>query len=250
MVSLKANALAEWTAARGLGLTRFDYSGHGQSSGQFEDGTIGTWLEDAATVFQEVTSGPQILVGSSMGGWLALLLLRQALEAKAARAEQTAKAGQTALRGAGASPQYAATRIKGLVLIAPAWDMTEELMWKSATPKIIEEMERTGRYLRPSDYDDDPYIITRQLIEEGRNHLIKRAPFNPGLPISILHGKLDPDVPFDHSLALKALLPGNHIAITAVPDGEHRLSRPQDLDLLCRLIEDMMEKLGAGAVGT
>ena len=154
MISLKASALADWTKARGLAFTRFDYSGHGQSSGRFEDGTIGNWLEEAQAVFARMTSGPQIIVGSSMGGWLALLLLRDALAGKGS---------------------VEAQRIKALVLIAPAWDMTEELMWKAAPAEVREELNRNGRYLRPSDYDDGPYEITMKLITEGRH----QRPFSP-----------------------------------------------------------------------
>jgi len=226
MISLKASALADWAAPRGLAFTRFDYCGHGQSSGRFADCTIGEWLQDARAVFNGITSGPQILVGSSMGGWLALLLLRDAL-----LAESKGMAGNGDM----------ASRIKGLVLIAPAWDMTEELMWKAAPPDVREELIRSGRYLRPSAYDDGPYEITMKLITEGRKHLIKDQPFDPQRPISIIHGRLDPDVPFAHSVKLRQLLPGDHVKITAVADGEHRLSRPQDLKLLCEMIEAMLE---------
>ncbi|MBU2533151.1 MAG: alpha/beta hydrolase [Alphaproteobacteria bacterium] len=217
MVSTKATALAEWTTKRGTAYTRFDYSGHGQSGGRFEDGTIGRWLEESAAVFDQVTDGPQIIVGSSMGGHLALLLLRKL------RAEAT---------------NEGSNRIGGVVLIAPAWDMTEELMWKNAGPEARRAILEDGVWYRPSQYGE-PYAITRGLIEEGRNHLLGTTPWDPGRPVEIIHGRLDPDVPFSHSERLIKILRGAPVNLTEVPDGEHRLSRPQDLDLLFEKINKL-----------
>ena len=219
MVSTKASALAEWAAERGQALTRFDYSGHGQSlydtaGGQFEDGTLGRWIEEARSVFDALTTGPQIVIGSSMGGAIALTLLKRL------QVEHPA----------------AAARIKALVLIAPAWDMTEELMWKQFPSAVQAEVMNKGVWLRPSQYGD-PYPITRQLIEDGRRHLIGGKRWDPGRPIAILHGRLDPDVPFAHSERLLGFLDGGLARLTEVPDGEHRLSRPEDLALLFGLIE-------------
>lgn len=216
MISTKATALAGWAAARGDACTRFDYSGHGQSEGRFEDGTLSDWLEEAAEVFTRLTSGPQIVVGSSMGGHIALLLLRRLL--------QTAPAE--------------ASRIKALCLIAPAWDMTEELMWKEFPDKVRREIEEKGQWLRPSHYGD-PYPITRKLIEDGRRHLFARKPFDPGRPVHIIHGLLDPDVPWEHTLDLESFLTGDWTRVSAVPDGEHRLSRPEDLELLFSVLEGL-----------
>lgn len=210
MTSTKVSFLADIARREGLGMTRFDYSGHGQSGGRFEEGTIGAWLAESLAVFLTKTTGPQIIIGSSMGGYLALLLLRQLLDE---------------------NPE-AARRVHALVLIAPAWDMTEQLMWARFPPSIRDQIERTGRYERPSEYGDGPYVITRGLIEEGRQHLIGERPFDPGRPIHIIHGLLDPDVPWEHALELESVLSGDHVRITAVPDGEHRLSRPEDLALL------------------
>ncbi len=218
MSSNKASALADWTSKRGIAYTRFDYSGHGQSGGAFEAGTIGAWLNESEAVFRRVTAGPQILVGSSMGGWLSLLLLRRLLSE---------------------APGQAA-RIKALVLIAPAWDMTQDLMWNNASEKIRDEMRRTGKYLSPSNYDDGPYPITMQLIEDGRRHLIGPKGFDPGRAVHILHGRQDPDVPFERSEKLQEFMPGNHISISAIDDGEHRLSRPQDLDVLFAAIAALL----------
>ncbi len=214
MVSTKAAALAEWSAVRGQALTRFDYSGHGQSSGRFEDGTLGRWIEEARSVFEQLTSGPQIVIGSSMGGAIALCMLKRL------QVEHPA----------------AAARIRALVLIAPAWDMTEELMWKQFPADVQAEVMNKGVWLRPSQYGD-PYPITRQLIEDGRRHLIGNKRWDPGRPISILHGRLDPDVPFAHSQRLMGFLAGGAVRLIEVTDGEHRLSRPEDLALLFGLIE-------------
>ncbi|MFY0612949.1 MAG: alpha/beta hydrolase [Hyphomicrobiaceae bacterium] len=215
MMSIKATALAEWTAARGLPYTRFDYSGHGQScfepDGRFEDGTISKWLEESAAIFDRVTTGRQIVVGSSMGGYLALLLARK-------------------LRVATAPPN--ASRIAALVLIAPAWDMTEELMWRRAGDDARRAILQDGVWYRPSRYGDEPYAITRGLIEDGRNNLLGTTPWDPGCPVEIIHGRLDPDVPFAHSERLAASLTATRVTLTEVPDGEHRLSRPEDLELL------------------
>lgn len=209
MISTKAAALAEWAAPRGFGMTRFDYSGHGRSDGQFEQATVGDWLAEARAVFTELTTGPQILVGSSTGGHVALLLLRDLIET---------------------APVHAA-RIKALVLIAPAWDLTEELMWKAFPSEARRELMENGVYHRPSEYGE-PYAITRQFIEEGRNHLFKGEPFDPGRPVVILQGLMDKDVPAEHARRLAGFLGGGWAKLIEVADGEHRMSRPQDLELL------------------
>jgi pimeloyl-ACP methyl ester carboxylesterase len=216
MASTKATELAVFAGARGYGCTRFDYSGHGVSSGSFEDGTIGAWLEEAEAVFRRLTEGQQIIVGSSMGGYIALLLLRHLMTA---------------------APEDAA-RITGMVLIAPAWDMTEELMWKQFNLKARRELQDTGIFRQPSEYGE-PYVITRALIEEGRSHLIARRPFDPGRPVVILQGRLDTSVPIGHARALRGLLQGGWAELVEIPDGEHRLSRPQDLSLLFTKIDEL-----------
>lgn len=221
MVSTKAAALANWAEHNGYALTRFDYSGHGVSEGRFEDGTIGRWLEECEAVFTRLTAGPQIVIGSSMGGYLALLLLRRLLGADPAQAR----------------------RIAALLLIAPAWNMTEDLMWAAMGAEARRSVEQDGLWLRPSLYGE-PYPITRGLIEDGRGHLIARAPWDPGRPVTIIHGRLDPDVPFAHSETLAGLLPALSTRLVAVDDGEHRLSRPQDLALL---FEELARLTGAKA---
>lgn len=214
MGSTKVTALDAWAKTQGRAFTRFDYSGHGLSGGDFKDGTIGRWLEEAGLVFRHLTSGPQIVIGSSMGGHIALILLR------------------TLMRDA----PDAAARIKGLALIAPAWDMTEELMWKKFPPETQREIMEKGFHLRPSAYAA-PYTITRNLIEDGRKHLLARQPFDPGRPVMILQGLLDPDVPAAHTRELTKVLTGGHVKLIEIPDGEHRLSRPQDLEKLFAAIK-------------
>jgi pimeloyl-ACP methyl ester carboxylesterase len=217
MSSTKAAAVAAWADAHGLSSTRFDYSGHGQSSGRIEDGTIGRWLEEAEAILTSTTRGPQIIIGSSMGGYIALLLLRKLLREQAADA----------------------ARIKALLLIAPAWDMTEELMWKRFPNEARREIEENGFFLRPSAYAA-PYVITRKLIEDGRNHLLGRKPFDAGRPVVIVQGLLDVDVPASHTRELKTFLVGDKVKLIEVPDAEHRLSRPQDLDLLFAELEKLI----------
>jgi pimeloyl-ACP methyl ester carboxylesterase len=217
MRGTKAEALAQWAVERGIGCVRFDYSGHGLSEGRFEDGTLSRWLEETRAVFDRVSEGPVVLIGSSMGGHLALLLLRELM----------------------ATAPDTAARVKGLALIAPAWNMTE-LMWANLPTSARRDIEEKGVYLRPSHYGDGPYQITRGLIEDGKRHLFGPEPFDPGRPIHILHGLQDPDVPWEHTLDLVALLAGDRTRVTAVPDGEHRLSRPEDLALLTGIAGELV----------
>jgi alpha-beta hydrolase superfamily lysophospholipase len=218
MTSTKASAVADWAAQQGLACTRFDYSGHGQSDGRFEDGTVTRWLEETRAVFTALTHGPQILVGSSMGGYMALLLLRALMTDAPAES----------------------ARIKALVLIAPAWDMAD-LMWSNLPAAAKKDIEDKGVYLRPSRYGDGDYPITRAFLEDGRTHRIASAPFDPGRPVHIMHGLQDPDVPWEHTLDLVAHLSGDWERVSAVPDGEHRLSRPEDIALLLDIIDGQVK---------
>jgi pimeloyl-ACP methyl ester carboxylesterase len=226
MTSTKAAALADWARAQGLACLRFDYSGHGRSEGRFEEGIVSRWLEEAEAAFRALTRGPQILVGSSMGGYIALLLLRKLVG--------NGNVGSIRSLEPAAEPMDAA-RIKALVLIAPAWDMTE-LMWRNLPSAARTDIEERGLFLRPSRYGDGPYAITRALIEDGRRHLIGSASFDPGRAVHIVHGLQDPDVPWEHTLDLVAHLSGDWTRVAAVPDGEHRLSRPEDIALLLGII--------------
>ncbi len=215
MSGTKAQALAEWARERDQGFVRFDYSGHGQSGGRFEDGNISRWLGDTLAVLDGLTSGPLVLVGSSMGGWLALLAAR-------ARPERTA----------------------ALLLIAPAPDFTERLMWPGFSPTQQQQLMSEGRLELPSAYSSEPTVITREMIEDGRKHLVMHEPIAFSGPIRILQGRLDPDVPPAHVMALMPLLHGsNNVRLHMVMDGDHRLSRPEDIALLLETGADLRQTL-------
>ena len=210
MTGAKATAIDAWGAARGLAVTRFDYSGHGQTGGDFDKGTITRWLEESLAVF-ETTAGPQIIIGSSMGGWLALLLAR----------EHHRRGGD---------------RISGMVLIAPATDMTETLIWEGFSKKQKKLIETQGFLDQPSDYGA-PLRLTQQLIEDGRQHLLFGHAIETGCPVTILQGGKDRDVPKEHALRLVEHLLTDPVTFTLIPDGDHRLSRPEDLALLETVLE-------------
>jgi pimeloyl-ACP methyl ester carboxylesterase len=214
MRATKASAVLGWAEGRGRAGLAFDYSGHGESSGAFEEGTIGRWCEEALAMFRAQTRGPQIVIGSSMGGWIALLLAR-------------------ALAAVGE-----AHRLQGLVLIAPAVDFTAH-MWAGFSDKVRRTIETEGKWLRPSQYSPEPYPITRQLIEEGKNHLLLGGTIRTHAPVHILQGMQDPDVPWKHATILIEHLAGDPAVLTLVKDGDHRLSREQDLQRLLAAIEAM-----------
>ena len=210
----KAQAIDRWAARQGRACLRFDYSGHGESSGDFRDGTIGGWLEESLAVYTRFAQGPQVLIGSSMGGWIALLLAR-------------------ALREKKAGPPIA-----GMVLVAPAVDFTEELMWKHFPDAIKREIEDKGLWLRPSDYDESPYPITKELIEDGRKHLMLGGLIEPGCPVHILQGVKDPDVPWRHAVELVSRFARDDVVLTLIKDGDHRLSRPEDIERLIAAVRE------------
>ncbi|HEY0833668.1 MAG TPA: alpha/beta hydrolase [Azospirillum sp.] len=220
MTGTKAVALEAWACRQGLAFTRFDYQGHGASSGRFEDGTIGAWTADALAVLDDVTQGPQVLIGSSMGGWIMTL---------------------AALR----RPE----RVAGLVGIASAPDFTEDLIWDALDPATRALMEREGEWRRPSAYFPEPKPVTMTLVEEARAHLLLRGdpvrdPVRFGGPVRLLHGMADPDVPWQTSLRLAEALASHDVRVTLVKDGDHRLSRDQDIDLLCRTVSDLVRMVG------
>jgi pimeloyl-ACP methyl ester carboxylesterase len=216
MQGTKAVALDAWAAQAGRACIRFDYSGHGESGGAFTDGTIGRWLEESAAVFERFARGPQVLVGSSMGGWIALLLAREL--------RQRAVAG---------------SKLAGMVLIAPAADFTEELMWKKFSPEVKRQIETTGAWQRPSEYSAEPYVITRGLIEDGRRHLLLGGLIETGCPVRILQGVQDPDVPWQHAMELSSRLARDDVVMTLVKDGDHRLSRPEDIERLISAVQEL-----------
>lgn len=209
MAGTKAQALADWALAEGRGYLRFDYLGHGESSGAFEHGTISRWREDALAAVDELTTGPLVLVGSSMGGWLACLV-------------------------AAARPG----RLAGMVLIAPAPDFTEKLMSPEMDEAARAELAETGVWRRPSEYGD-PYPITRELLEDGARWSILPGPVAVEVPVRILQGGADPDVPWRHALELAQAIKGEDVVFTLVRDGDHRLSRPQDIARLIAAVEEV-----------
>jgi pimeloyl-ACP methyl ester carboxylesterase len=215
MKGTKAVALDEWAASNGRAMVRFDYSGHGESGGSFADGTIGRWLEESLAVFEAECRGPQVVIGSSMGGWLALLLSRA-----------------LALR-------QRAADIIGLVLIAPAVDFTEELMWQRFPAEVKRQIEETGAWMRPSEYSEEPYPITRGLIEEARSHLLLGGMIETGCPVRILQGVQDSDVPWQHAVDLSARFARDDVVLTLVKDGDHRLSRSEDIERLIAAVAEL-----------
>lgn len=212
----KAEAIDALGAKLGAAVTRFDYSGHGVSGGDFLDGTISRWLEEALAVFA-LTKGEQVVVGSSMGGWLALLLNK-------------------ALREGGK------TRVKALVLIAPAVDMTKDLMRETFTPAELHQLHANGRVEQPSDYADEPYVLTEKLIVDGTRHILMGdGSIVTGCPVAILQGGGDTDVPVSHALKLLSHLTLDPVTFTLVPDGDHRLSRQEDLERLKETVRRLAE---------
>jgi pimeloyl-ACP methyl ester carboxylesterase len=216
MKGTKAQALDEWAKQQVRACIRFDYSGHGESGGKFSDGTIGRWLEESCAVFSTCCEGPTIAIGSSMGGWISLLLAR---DLRAGRLRTKAE-------------------LTGLVLIAPAVDFTEALMWQRFPPEIRKQIEETGSWRRPSQYSDEAYLITRQLIEDGRKHLLLGALIETGCPVRILQGVKDEDVPWEHAVSLVSRIARDDVVLTLVKDGDHRLSRPEDIERLLAAVAE------------
>ncbi len=209
MSGSKVTVLEAWAQAQGHGFLAFDYSGHGLSGGAFEEGTISAWREDALAAIEGLTTGSLVLVGSSMGGWMALL---SALALKA--------------------------RVAAMVLIAPAPDFTQKLMWPEFTPDQQAEIMETGRTLRPSDYGD-PYPITRDLIEDGKQWALLDDPIALNMPVRILQGMQDPDVPWQHAFKLVEALTSEDVVFSLIKDGDHRLSREQDIERLVATCADL-----------
>jgi len=214
MTGSKATALEDHCKSLGHGFLRFDYTGHGQSSGAFTDGTIGSWTDDAVYALDQLTEGPQILVGSSMGGWIMLL---------------------TAL----ARPE----RIAGLVGIAPAPDFTVDLFEKELSDDQRREMTETGMVLVPSEYGPEPTPFTAKLIEDGKDRLLLRSVIALECPVRILHGMQDPDVPWETSLRISDKLKADDVVMTFVKDGDHRLSRDEDIQRLKKTVGDLIEQV-------
>jgi pimeloyl-ACP methyl ester carboxylesterase len=213
MEGTKALFLEDWARATGRAFLRFDYSGHGQSSGAFTDGCIGDWAEDALTAITRLTAGPQVLVGSSMGGWISLLV---------------ARSGQVP--------------VAGLVGIAAAPDFTEDSMWAGFTEAERRALETEGFVAQPSDYSPEPYIITRRMIEDGRRRLVLRSPLRIDGPVRLLQGSADTDVPPAVALRLFDHLGGDDIRLTLVKGADHRFSTPDCLALIRAAVEEVLAK--------
>jgi len=219
MAGAKAMVLAQFCAARGQAMLRFDYSGHGLSGGAFTDGSIGRWLADALCVIDQVSTGRLLLVGSSMGGWIALLA------ALARRA-----------------------RVAALVGIAAAPDFTEALMWQAMSADERRQVMNVGYLDVPSQYGA-PLRITRRLIEDGRHHLLLGGPIALDIPVRLLQGQRDPDVPWETAMRLMDRITGEDVQVTLLKDAEHRLSRPDDLALLCRTVAGLLDSALLGEDG-
>ncbi|MBT3351146.1 MAG: alpha/beta hydrolase [Nitrospinaceae bacterium] len=217
MSGTKASALAAYCFAAGRRFIRFDYTGHGISSGAFEEGTIGEWAEDAVAVLDEVAEGPQVLVGSSMGGWIMCL-------AALARPE----------------------RVCGLVGVAAAPDFTEDLIWEALPEGARREIAEKGSLTRPSEYDEAGYPITMKLIEEGRRHLLLRAPIDIKCPVRLIHGVEDESVPWEVSRKLMGMLESEDVSLNLIKGGDHRLSEPADIERLIGTVEMLCVELKEG----
>ena len=213
MQGTKAVFLEEWARAGGRAFLRFDYSGHGESDGSFEAGCIGDWLADAAVAIDALTEGPQVLVGSSMGGWISLLLAR-------------------------AFPE----RVGGLVTVAAAPDFTERGFWAGFSELERAKLKREGRLLRPSDYGE-PYPITRKLIEDGRNHLVMTAPLHLPFPVRFLQGTADAEVPGGWATDLLAHASGEDMRLLLVKGADHRFSTDECLGLIVATVDEVLARL-------
>lgn len=218
MLGTKAEALDAWAARTGRAFLRHDYSGHGESGGDFCDGTISKWLSQSLDAFARFTLGKQILVGSSMGAWIALRMV-----------EELRKAGES--------------RVAGLIFLAPAPDFTAELIEPKLTKAQRRALQKNGFFGRPSQYSEEPYVYTRALFEDGEKNRVMKGPIDTHCPVHILQGLADPDVPHTHALKLASCLPSDDVTLSLIPDGDHRLSRPQDLEMLVAAVEGMMERI-------
>lgn len=219
MVGTKAVALDEYANKNGISCCRHDYSGHGESNGEFRDGTISRWLEESLAVFKNFCKGPQILVGSSMGAWIALRMAQE-------------------LTNGGYGSQ-----LGGLLLLAPAPDFTEELMGPELDEDQKNDLENKGYMEELSEYSPEPNIFTKALFEDGRENLVMQGVMDIGCPVHIIQGMEDPDVPYRHALKLIEYLPNDSVTMTLVKDGDHRLSRDQDIELILDAVAYMSKNL-------
>lgn len=220
MSGTKAERLAAWARDHGHACLRHDYSGHGASGGVFAEGTISRWLAESLAVFERFSEGPQILVGSSMGAWIALRM-----------AQELARSHP---RG----------RIAGMVLIAPAPDFTVELMEPHLTKAQKHDLETKGYFEEHSDYSPEPNVYTRALIEDGRANRVMTGVIETHCPVIILQGMKDPDVPYSHAQKLVEHLPADDVTLTLIKDGDHRLSREEDIALILKAVQELVARAG------
>jgi pimeloyl-ACP methyl ester carboxylesterase len=218
MRGTKAEALDAWAERTGHAYLRHDYSGHGESGGEFAQGTISKWLAESLAVFRALTQGPQVLVGSSMGAWITLRMVQELAKVRESN------------------------RIAGLVLIAPAPDFTMDLVEPDLTPEQRNDLDSKGFFETPSEYSGEPNMFTRALIDDGRLNQVMTGPLDTFCPIHVLQGMQDPDVPYAHALKLVSLLPADDVTLTLMPDGDHRLSRPQDIDMILHAVDAVIEQ--------
>ncbi|MFK4825049.1 alpha/beta hydrolase [Paenochrobactrum sp. BZR 588] len=217
MLGTKAESLNQWAAANDHEFLRFDYSGHGESGGDFNEGTISCWLNESLTVHHQYNKKPQILVGSSMGAWITLRMTQELIK-----------------QGQGPA---------GIILIAPAPDFTARLIEPNLSEEHKKSLVENGYFEEPSEYSPNPFIYTRNLIEDGRDNQVLTDIIETGCPVHILQGMKDEDVPYSHALLLTEHLPVDNVTLTLVRDGDHRLSRPQDLELLTRSLDMMISQI-------
>ena len=218
MIGTKAEEIDRWAGENGHACTRHDYSGHGESGGKFDEGTISRWLAESLAVFRQITEGPQILIGSSMGGWVALRMIQELNQAEEG------------------------DRVAGLILLAPAPDFTVELMEPELTDEQKHDLQDKGYFEEHSEYSDEPNIFTKALFDDGRKNRVLDGPIDTHCPVYILQGQADPDVPYTLALKLLEHLPADDVTLTLIKDGDHRLSRPQDIDLLIRTVKQAVRQ--------
>ncbi len=217
MIGTKAEALDQWALENGHASCRHDYSGHGESGGEFIQGTISRWLEESLAVFDaKCAQGSHVLVGSSMGGWVALRMV-----------QELAKRGES-------------HRLKALLLLAPAPDFTHELMKPQLSDDQKEQLQTRGYMEEPSEYSDEPNIFTKALFDDGDENRVMQGMIQTGCPVHILQGMNDPDVPYQHAMNLVTYLPNENVSMTLIKDGDHRLSREEDIALLLRTVETLI----------
>lgn len=221
MQGTKAQALDAWAARTGRACLRHDYSGHGESGGAFADGTISKWLSESLAVARAKTKGPQILVASSMGAWIALRMV-----------QELAKAGES-------------DRVAGMLLLAPAPDFTVDLVEPGMTEEQRLEVVARGYFETPSEYSGEPNVFTEGLLQDGRANRVLTGPIDTFCPVTVIQGMKDHDVPYQHALKLVSLLPADDVTLSLVPDGDHRLSRQQDIELILGALDSLVERAEA-----